>query len=133
MFSFKEVQAYIYDYGAKIKAPLSLLRIYDMPQPDGTPYLKICEDKYEYIFEERGFVFEKRETQDFNLLCYWIMGKVIFNLASSYELSHRMSGQDFRRVLFSKELELMNALNPEWGKILDNDIKDILKNAPYID
>ncbi|MFJ2990941.1 Imm63 family immunity protein [Collimonas sp. NPDC087041] len=132
MITFPEIQSLIYEYGAKINAPINLLRIFDSPQSDGTPYIKITDDSYFYIVEERGCEFERLQTDDLDVLCYWLMKNVVFNISIKYELEHRIESQDFRKILFFKQLQLFGCLNPKWLQIRQAEIYEILKKSPYV-
>ena len=105
MLNFNEIQEKIYEYGSIINAPKDVLKIYPSPQPDGTPYIKINNNEYLYIVEERGMELERRRTANIDVLLYWIMSDVIFFLASQYELENRAKGFDSRRLIFKKEIK----------------------------
>ena len=132
MISFTEAQANIYALGAKIDAPIKNLKIYNFPQPDGTPYIQIL-DKYYYIIEERGCEFERRVTENEDQLYYWIMSDVVFSMASKFELDHRIDSKDNRRILFSRELQLMANLSQVWYEVKKNEIEATLRNSPFIE
>lgn len=40
-----------------------------------------------------------------------------FEEASAYELKHRASNQDSRRLIFAKELEIFSKFAPVWLKL----------------
>jgi hypothetical protein len=52
-------------------------------------------------------------------------------MASEYELHNRKPGEDFRRVLFAKQLELFEKLNTGWLALKQKELEDILKQHPY--
>ena len=133
MLNFNEIQEKIYEYGSIINAPKDVLKIYPSPQPDGTPYIKINNNEYLYIVEDRGMELERRRTANIDVLLYWIMSDVIFFLASQYELENRAKGFDSRRLIFKKEIELFKVLKKEWGNITETRINQILEETPYND
>ena len=133
MLNFNEIQEKIYEYGSIINAPKDVLKIYPSPQPDGTPYIKINNNEYLYIVEERGMELERRITANIDVLLYWIMSDVIFFLASQYELENRAEGFDSRRLMFKKEVELFKVLKKDWANITEMRINRILEEAPYND
>jgi len=133
MTSIDHIRNAVNQYGARIGIPVGKLKIYDSPQADGAPYIKINENIFFYIVEEKGCVFEKKETSDFNILLYWLMSNFVFSVASDYELNHRIPRQDSRRVIFSRELNLMQELEESWYFKRKSEIENILKNAPYCD
>ena len=133
MISFIELQNKIYEYGERINAPRDLLRVFGGPQSDGTPYVEVLWSKYVYASEERGREFDRRETDDLDLLCYWIMELVVSTLSYDYELRNRKYNQDSRRIAFAKMVELMGILSPVWRDRMQESINETLKNAPYRD
>jgi len=133
MRSFEDLQNAIYEYGSKIGAPKSDLRIYPAPQPDGTPYVRIDEHHYYYILEERGYELARYSTTHFDVICYWLMDDIVSKMAGQYELANRIEGQDPRRIRFRKELDLMGALSQDWLKISEREIKEILERSPFTD
>lgn len=133
MIGIDYIRTIVNQYGTKIGIPIGELQIYDGPQGDGTPYIQVNGNTYFYIIEERGYVFEKRETSDFDTLLYWLMSDIVFSLASEYELNHRNPHQDSRRVLFEKELKLMQSLEPAWYVQKRKEIENTLFNSPYVD
>lgn len=46
-------------------------------------------------------------------LFYWLLQDVTFSLACDFELGHRVAGQDFRRLLWAKQLDLCRGLSPD--------------------
>ena len=122
MFSFLDIQRKVYEYGEIISAPKNLLTIFPSSQLDAHPYISISNDQYYYIVEERGRLLECRETSDIDLLLYWIMSDIVFNLSCQYELTNRVEGIDSRRLIFKKEVELFQLLSNKWVSIIQKEI-----------
>ena len=78
-------------------------------------------------------IFEERKTKDVNLLMYWLMSSVIFNMACCHELGNRESQRDPRRIIFAKELELFEIINKSWRQLKKSELDEILKNNPFDD
>lgn len=133
MLDFNGIQEKVYEYGAVIDAPKELLKIFPLPQTDGSPYIQVVRNEYHYIVEERGLELEHRVTTNVDILLYWIMSDIVFNLANRYELKYRVEGIDNRRLLFNKKIELLRSLNLNWGRIAEMEVNEILKEAPYRD
>jgi len=100
---------------------------------DGTPHVECVEDQFHYRVTERGVELEHRVTSDENEMLYWLISDLVFTLATKFELKHRVSGQDFRRLLFSKEIELIEMLRSDWGARKRKEIEEILSKHPYKD
>lgn len=54
-------------------------------------------------------------------------------MACAYELEHRIPGQDFRRLMFSKRVELLTSIDPDMGRRGKEQIAETLRNAPFND
>src|SRR5690349_5872192 len=100
------------------------------PIGDGTPHVEIVNDDYHFVASERGTEFDRRSTNDPSELLYWIFSGITHSMASSYEVTHRVRGQSFRRLMFSKQLELLQELNPEWAAKRKKEIDAILLKHP---
>ena len=133
MINFDEIQKKIYEFGEKIGLPKWELRIYNSPQNDGTPYIKIFEDSYLYISEENGKVFFEKTTDCIDELYYWIMDDFISKFSYKFELKNRIKNQDSRRLIFSKALELFSKINLKWVDRKKEYINNILESNPYSD
>jgi len=66
-------------------------------------------------------------------LLYWLAQDLTFGMACSYELKHRDEGRDCRRIIFAKELELMEKLGRDWHARSAARIAGILADHPYVD
>ena len=131
MLTFLEIQAKVDQICEKIG--LEKKRVWPAVQNDGAPYVLIHENKYWYIFEEREEVIFEKITKDFNELLYWIMDNYISSYSFEFELKNRTKGQDFRRIAFSKQIEIFGLISDEWKVKKENEIKKILEIAPFVD
>jgi hypothetical protein len=127
------IRKIVYELGEKINAPLSLLSLPDQARGDGTPHVELKNNKYHYVSSERGTEFSRDETSDLDELLYWIFSNITSSMAYSFELSHRKSNQDSRRLAFAKRLELLETINPEWAGREAKEIEKVLSTNPYDD
>lgn len=102
-------------------------------QHDGSVHVEVAADAYCYVVTERGSELERRRTRDPDELLYWLLSDVAFSLASEYELEHRIAGQDFRRLLFQRQVDLLGQLDPRWSERRTREIQGILTTHPYDD
>ncbi|MES9964918.1 MAG: Imm63 family immunity protein [Candidatus Sedimenticola sp. 20ELBAFRAG] len=101
---------------------------------DGSPHVEIVNDKeLHYVVTERGNELERRKTDSVDQLMYWLFSGIVFSIALDYELNNRHPTNDFRRLLFAKEFELLETLNPQWRVYKEKEIVDILQKNPYKD
>lgn len=88
---------------------------------------------YHYRCLERGSIIEDKMVHDLFEITYLVIESHIFRMSVDYELKHRISGQDNRRLIFSKELQYFRLLGENYGKRAENEINEILKKAPFQD
>ena len=131
IYSISTIRRKVKEFGKKINAPKNLLTVRSTTDGFGTPHIEIDKNGYNYVIWERGTEHERKTTKDLHKLLYWIFKDIVFNMASKFELNHRKSGEDFRRLLFSKELELFKELDSQWLAWEKEEIDNILKENPY--
>ena len=105
----------------------------DSPTHSGAPHVEIVGDEYHFVVTERGSEFERRKTRESDELLYWFVSGDVSQLARDWELERRVEGQDSRRWWFAKELEMLDALNPEWAKRKELHQNNVLKEHPFND
>ena len=66
-------------------------------------------------------------------ITYWAIKGAISDAAAIYEAKNRILGQDFRRIMFSKELQYFNAVGPEYEQWDRVEINSILEKFPFQD
>lgn len=131
--SINEIQSMVDELGGRIGAPKRLLLIVHEPADDGTPYVKIGDNHFSYVSSERGYEIYNKSTNSLNELIYWIMDRVVRQMAVKYELDNRKEGLDTRRVYFSKYIQLLGEVNFEWAELATLSVDEILKSSPYSD
>ncbi len=119
--------------GKKIKVPKGLYPTFGSSIDFGHPHIEVDRNGYHYVVVERGIEHEKRTTQDIDELMYWVFKAITFSMASDYELHNRIPNQDFRRLLFAKQIELIKIINPAFFERLEKEKNEILKQHPYED
>lgn len=90
-------------------------------------------DGYHYAFTEKGCVASHQTSDNLFDVSYWIIKDHVSQMASRFAARHRKPDEDFRRTLFSKELELLNLVGPEYAKKRAEEIQGILAVNPYVD
>ena len=133
IYSISTIRKKVGDYGKKINVPSHLLTVRASSDGFGSPHIEINEMGYNYIVIERGTEFERKQTMDIDLLLYWIFTSIVFIMASEYELENRKPNEDFRRQLFSREIELMDKMNSKFGQWKREELAKTLETTPYDD
>lgn len=130
--SLDHIRSRINHLAKKIKSPRDYLPTYETPRGDGHPSIKVDGYVCHIVYGERGIEFERKTVSDIEDLLYYVFDDVTHLMASDYELRNRNENEDFRRLLFRKQIELMGRISEEYAKKLERDIGRILKVAPYV-
>ena len=109
------------------------LPTYGTSEDFARPHIEVEHGFYHYVIVERGVERDRRFSDSYDDLLYWIFRDVTHGLAFGYELQNRVEDQDCRRIAFPKQIELMRTIDPALGKRLERDIAEILHRAPYDD
>ncbi|MEJ6816498.1 Imm63 family immunity protein [Pseudomonas sp. LF-5] len=131
--SIHEVQSIVYELGGRINAPKSSLIVLSAPADDGAPYVEVHDDGYSYVSSERGFEIYNKSTESLNELLYWIVNRAVRQMAVKYELDNRVDKCDTRRVYFSRLVQLLGEIKPEWAELARQEVDAVLKSCPYVD
>lgn len=133
MKSLAEIEVEVARLAERVTAPSNAYPTYGHTADFARPHIEIGAGQYHYVVVERGTEVLRKSTSDLGELLYWIFDGVTFTLACAYELEHRIPGQDFRRLMFSKRLELLASIDPEMGRRGSEAIAETLRNAPFDD
>lgn len=103
------------ELAATIEAPLQYLPTYESSEHSGRPHLEVTADgEMHWVVCERGHEYERRSTLNRDDLLYWVFAAVTHEMASKFEVAHRIESEDFRRQLFAHQLVLLRRLSPSW-------------------
>lgn len=116
-----------------IGAPENILPTYGRSEQTARPHIEVDSRGYHFVIAERGEEFERHTSFDLDEILYDVFQVVTFSLACKYELEHRVQGQDFRRIMFQHQEELLSKLSPSWGKRKAQEHAQILQNNPFDD
>lgn len=108
-------------------------RIQTRRQDDGAPHVELIGGRYDYVVTERGRELERKTALSEDELLYWLMGDVVTGIALQIELEYRIPGQDSRRQWFSKSVELLARLSPEWKRLKELEYAQVLSEHPFRD
>lgn len=133
MYSYSELKKKIEILGKIIDAPSRLFPELGQKDQFAKPYIEIKFPFYYLVISENGRELDRQKFLHTDMLLYAVFEKITFEMSLQYEVAHRVPSQDFRRVLFSHQLELMEKLSPEWREQRQNRIIDILNRHPYQD
>jgi hypothetical protein len=131
--SIHEIQSIVYELGGRVNAPKSSLIVLSAPADDGAPYIEVHDDGYSYVSSERGFEIYNKSTESLDELLYWIVSRAVRQMAVKHELDNRVAKFDTRRVYFSRLVQLLGEIKPEWAELARQEVDAVLKSCPYVD
>lgn len=100
---------------------------------DCMPFVSVDASGYHLKCYERGRLIQDYVTLDLNELLYNIFQEVTFSEACNYELKNRIRYQDNRRLMFSKQLELLKYVDSDFADRQKLEIDKILLSNPFDD
>ena len=133
---YEDLDQKIRNIGKKINAPDNIYPDMRRPRYNGYfayPHIEIKPPYYHYVVIERGEELQRKKFHDVNDLLFEVFYKITFDMAKQYELYNRVEGQDFRKILFTHQLNLMKCLDSTWHDKAKNEIDIILEKNPYND
>jgi hypothetical protein len=100
---------------------------------DGSPHVEIEGGVYHHIVTERGLELERETFDDKDDLLYRLVSDMAFWMAVEYEMKNRVQGQDARRIMFAKWIELMERVGADRAEKTRRHIGETLRENPYLD
>jgi hypothetical protein len=131
--SLKEIRNLVISAANKINAPKYYLPTFGVNEDFARPEIRVEKNGYHYVILEKGQEIKHQVTKNLDELLYWTFKDITFEMACDYEVKNRIEGQDFRRLLFDKQLELINLINEEFSLLLKSDIEGKLKKYNFKD
>jgi hypothetical protein len=128
-----ELKVEIESLAGLIDAHEEQLPTYGFSEQSGRPHIEIDDRGYHYIAAERGHEFSRMTTRDLDQFLYAVFKTVTSEMSFSYELRHRIVGQDSRRLAFQKQIELLTVFRNNWAERRSTEISGILNDHPFDD
>lgn len=89
---------------------------------------------YHYVgVGDRGGIIEEIKSENMEDVLYKIYSGVTFNKATQYAMVNKKKNEDWRRLLFSKQLEILRCINEQYYNRRFDEIQNILISNPYRD
>lgn len=100
---------------------------------DGSEHLEIVGDEFHLVATERGLELSRRKTRDRHELFYWMIADLAFWRGCEYEQQNRIDRLDPRRMIFQKQLEILEKVDAVWAARKRKEISEILSKNPFVD
>jgi len=133
MLTLAEIEVEVNRLARVIDADPPKLPTYGTTRDFGHQHVEVDAYHYHLVTVERGQELNRVSTKDLDELLYAVFNSVTFMLASDYASAHRKTAEDYRRLLFAHQLQLMNQLSPTWGQWKAEEVKRTLSKHPYND
>lgn len=133
MHTLAAIEKRIRDFGKLVDAPDALLPTFGRSDDGARPHVEVDGRGYHFVVVERGQELERITTSDFDELLYRVFDTVTFSLASRYESARRVAMADPRRLMFSRQVELLAKLSPAWAARQAAEHEAILRDHPFDD
>ena len=127
--SLDEVEAAVEQLAKIIQPPEDLLPTYGYSRDLGHPHIEINGILMSYVTVERGQEIERHSSVDLDDILYWVFQSVTFSMAAKWELQHRVESEDFRKLLWQKQFELLDKLHPAWTRRRREELGPLLEGG----
>lgn len=131
--SLPEIEQQVRSLARQIGATDHDLPTFGRSEGFARPHIEVDVIGLHYVVEERGEERKRVTTYNLDEFLRLIFEHITFLLACSFELKNRVSGQDFRRVMFEKQVELLGVLSTMWADHETRNHQEILARHPFDD
>lgn len=101
------VEQIVLALGRLLVAPAHLLPTFGHNEDYARPEIRVSAHGYHWVIVERGQEIDHQVFQSLEELLFEIFSSITFSMACDYEVRHRVAAQDFRIVLFDKQVALL--------------------------
>jgi hypothetical protein len=133
MTTLAEIEKLVRGLAAQIDAPEGTLPTFGYSEDGARPHVEIDSRGFHYVVVERGQEQSRLTTPVQDELLRIVFNSITFSLACSFELRNRIGARDSRRLMFSKQVELLAKLSPSWAAREVGDHIEILRKHPFDD
>jgi hypothetical protein len=126
-----EIRAEIERRAAMIGASANFeLPTYGKTEDFARPHIEVDSRGYHRVIVERGVEINRITTHDLDELLFHVFSAVTFSLACH---ATRVKGEDLRRGMFRRQIELLAKLDTKWAERGAREHQQILQENPFID
>lgn len=108
-------------------------RLQTQRSDDGSPHVEAVGDEFHFVTTERGLELDRERYASAEELLYAAVGLDTFFLGVDFEFRNRVPDRDCRRLIFAKQIELLEAIDPDWAARKEREIAEILSGNPFVD
>ena len=131
--TLQDVERRVAELAARINASGHLLPTFGYSEDLARPHIEVDRRGVHYVVVERGTELKRVTSLNIDEILWHVFEVVTFSLASDYELARRQDRKDCRRMIFARQLELLNTLTSEWAQRQAEHHRAILQEHPFDD
>jgi hypothetical protein len=131
--TLQDIERRVTELAGRVGASGSVLPTFGHSADGGRPHIEVDHRGFHYVVVERGEEQSRETTNAPDDLLWHVFQAVTFSLASDYECAHRDELQDCRRLIFARQLQLLELLSPEWARRRAEHLRTILDQHPFDD
>ena len=105
------------------------LPTYGKTEDFARPHIEVDSRGYHFVVVERGIELKRITTHDVDEILFQVFSGVTQSLAQG----RRVKGEDPRREMFRRQIELLAKLDPKWAHREAAAHNQILQQNPFID
>jgi hypothetical protein len=133
MTTLADVEQRVRALANRIGASEGDLPTFGRSEDGARPHIEIDSRGFHYVVIERGQEQRRVTTRDEDELLWLVFETITFSLAVCFELRNRAPRRDSRRIMFSKQVELLAQLSPTWAAREVDKHLSILSEHPFDD
>ncbi len=99
----------------------------------GSPHVELLGDEIHVVTTERGLELSREVYTKKEDFLYSLVALNTFWIGVDHEFKNRIEDQDSRRIIFAKQLELLERIDPAFAERRANEIDATLRDNPYND
>ncbi|WP_085644067.1 MULTISPECIES: Imm63 family immunity protein [Thalassospira] len=125
MADFQHIKETFLDISKRNNFSPKYSKIFNVSPQNGFPHIEVKDDDILFIIEERGCLLSKKKASSVDEVLYWMFSMVTFDMACDYELKNRDKSSDSRKIIFSKQLEILGKISENWRERRQKEIQDL--------
>jgi len=136
----KEINGYFSIINGKIDDAYQISGLHDLffkeSNDNYLPGTYVFSDKEGYHLDmvgDRGGIVENKTFSNIEDLYFELCWQMVSEISTNYASKNRKEGEDWRRIMFSKRIELLNEISEKFALHGKKKIDDILSENPYDD
>ncbi len=114
-------------------APADLIPTIDGSDGNGRPQIEFDGRLFHYVVAERGQELKRISSRLEDEILFQAFRSIADELGARHSAAYRVAGQDFRRAMFGKQVELLRSISVRWAERAACENARVLTEYPFED